>query len=80
MVAWSLAYLDLSGLLMRRLPPRLRGLSRYAAHHNAIRDMVDSLRPVRSGNMQTRFTSGGVVRKGQAVAATPSASGQAVWL
>jgi len=42
--------------------------------------MVDSLRPVRSGNMQTRFTSGGVVRKGQAGAATSSASGQAVWL
>ncbi|MDA7624671.1 hypothetical protein N8697_00715 [bacterium] len=65
---------------MRRTPPRLRGSSKEAAHHNAIRDMVRNLRPIRSANMQTRFTTGGVVRAGQAGASASSASAQAVWL
>lgn len=67
---------------MRRLPAKLKGPSRYSAYHNAIREMVGSLRPVRSANTQIRHTSGGTVRKGQAKAeqSTAAGSGQAVWL
>ena len=81
MVAWPLANLDLSCLLMRRLPPRLRGSSRYSAYHNQIREMVGTLRPVRSANTKLRHTTGGTVREGQAKSEQSSGgSGQAVWL
>lgn len=66
---------------MRRIPSKLRGHGREANFHNGIREMVKNLRPIRSANVQTRFTSGGVVRAAQAGGGTTAAgSGKAVWL
>jgi len=66
---------------MRRIPKKLRGRGREATYHNGIREMVKNLRPIRSANVQTRFTSGGVVRAAQAGGETSAAgSGKAVWL
>ena len=50
---------------MRRLPNKIRGNGREATFHNHMREMVKNLRPVRSANVQTRFTSSGVIRAAQ---------------
>ena len=77
----KLANLVISDLLMRRLPNKIRGNGREATFHNHMREMVKNLRPVRSANVQTRFTSSGVIRAAQAQATETSAgSGKAVWL
>jgi len=65
---------------MRRLPNKIRGFGREATFHNHMREMVKNLRPVRSANVQTRFTSSGVIRAAQASASSTAGSGQAVWL
>ena len=66
---------------MRRIPSKLRGHGREATFHNNMREMVKNLRPIRSANVQTRFTTGGVVRAAQAGGGTAAGgTGQAVWL
>jgi len=66
---------------MRRIPSRLKGHGREATFHNGIREMLKNLRPIRSANVQTRFTSGGVVRAAQAgTTSAAGGTGQAVWL
>ena len=67
---------------MRRIPARLKGHGREATFHNNMREMVKNLRPIRSANVQTRFTTGGVVRAAQAGSGKAEASteNRAVWL
>lgn len=83
MVAGPLAYMALPCTLMRRLPPKLIGTGREATHHNAIGQMVGSLRPARSTLNLTRHTAGGVVRLGETKKISPfnlADEGKAVWL